>query len=85
MQADTGDGICCSVVLLLEVILELFVLLNILALEGETDDERDDKDADVHPEESVHFERVCSLRLDQRLLAWVAAWEEESPGAHEEV
>ena len=65
--------------------LELIVMFLILALVGETDDEREDKDADVHPEEGIHFERVFSLRLNQSLLAWVAAWEEESPGAHKEV
>ena len=65
--------------------LELIVMFLILALVSETDHEREDKDSDVHPEEGVHFERGFSLRLDQSLLAWVAAREEESPGAHKEV
>jgi len=67
------------------MILKLFMMVISLALVGETDDEGDNKDANVDPEKSVHFEGFLSLRCDQRFLTWVAAREEQCPRAHEEV
>lgn len=61
------------------------VLLGVLALVGERDDESEGEDADVHPEEATHIERVLALRVDKLLLAWVVAGEEECPRAHEQV
>ena len=57
----------------------------VLALVGERDDEGQDKDADVHPEETAHLERILALGVDKLLLAGVISGEKECPGAHEQV
>ena len=62
-----------------EVVIKLLMVLSVLALNCESDSEADDENTNVEPENAAHVEGVFALAGDELGLAWVVAWEEESP------
>ena len=82
MQAETGDSNWYSGVSLTK--LET-ITVGHLGLEDETDGESGEKDKDVQPVESAHFEIVSIIQIIHEMIIWIVAWEENSPRAHEEV